>query len=255
MLVIIDDAFAGLDAETEEIVFNKLLGKQGLLRRSETTVILVTHAVHRLPYADHIIALDAHGRIAEQGSFERLRASNGYIASIATKHRYEGSRSNDETEVHLSSTEPQIRIIELEGAKTLDADIIRPNGEFSTYKYYFGSIGWSRSLLSALILALSGISVKLTELILTYWTGAIAVHGNEVNSYYLGLYSMLAGLSIFTFNYGIYHFFLSVVPRSAEELHARLLRAVMGAPLHFFSSTDTGTTTNRLVESHFFFHR
>lgn len=43
-LVMLDDVFSGLDASTEEIIFNRLLGKQGLLRRNHVTVILVTHA-------------------------------------------------------------------------------------------------------------------------------------------------------------------------------------------------------------------
>ena len=55
----------------------------------------------------------------------------------------------------------------------------------------------------------------------------------------------LTGVGILSFCAGVYHYFLYVVPGSAVELHARLLNAVMGAPLHFFTSTDTGTTTNR----------
>ena len=43
-LVMLDDVFSGLDASTEEKIFNRLLGKQGLLRRSHVTVILETHA-------------------------------------------------------------------------------------------------------------------------------------------------------------------------------------------------------------------
>lgn len=38
-----------------------------------------------------------------------------------------------------------------------------------------------------------------------------------------------------------------MVPKSAEVLHQRLLDTVMGAPLSFFTSTDTGTTINRQV--------
>lgn len=43
-LIMLDDVFSGLDASTEETIFNRLLGKQGLLRKSQITVILVTHA-------------------------------------------------------------------------------------------------------------------------------------------------------------------------------------------------------------------
>ncbi|KAF7905843.1 hypothetical protein EAF00_000122 [Botryotinia globosa] len=37
------------------------------------------------------------------------------------------------------------------------------------------------------------------------------------------------------------------MPKSAKVLHQRLLDSVMGAPLSFFTATDTGTTTNRYV--------
>jgi ATP-binding cassette, subfamily C (CFTR/MRP), member 1 len=40
----IDDAFSGLDASTEEHIFESVLGDQGLLRGADTTVILVTNA-------------------------------------------------------------------------------------------------------------------------------------------------------------------------------------------------------------------
>ena len=43
-LVMLDDVFSGLDAGTEEKIFSRLLGKQGLLRRNHITVILVTYA-------------------------------------------------------------------------------------------------------------------------------------------------------------------------------------------------------------------
>ena len=40
----LDDVFSGLDADTEEHIFNKVFGPEGMLRRLGTTVILVTHA-------------------------------------------------------------------------------------------------------------------------------------------------------------------------------------------------------------------
>ena len=42
--MLLDDVLSGLDATTEEQVFNRLLGKRGLFARQRTTVILVTHA-------------------------------------------------------------------------------------------------------------------------------------------------------------------------------------------------------------------
>lgn len=82
-ILIMDDVFSSLDADTEERIFNRLLGSRGLLKRQRTTIILVTHAgepynaiavssiltilcaVRRLAYADHIIALGGDGSIVE----------------------------------------------------------------------------------------------------------------------------------------------------------------------------------------------
>lgn len=42
--MIFDDVFSGLDASTEELVFNRLPGSKGLLRKMGTTVIVATLA-------------------------------------------------------------------------------------------------------------------------------------------------------------------------------------------------------------------
>lgn len=56
-LIIIDDVFSGLDASTEDHICASLLGKDGLFRMMGITVLLATHAVQRLSFADHIVAL------------------------------------------------------------------------------------------------------------------------------------------------------------------------------------------------------
>lgn len=243
-LMIIDDGFSGLDPETEEIVFTRLFGKSGLLRQLETTVLLVTNAVHRLPYADHIIALDATGRITEQGSLHELRGAGGYVEGLEAGHKYE----SDSDVIGISAKEISVESPNsgAEQKKKAEQDELnRPIGEWSTYKYYFASIGWRRALLSLFLVSFSGVAVKLTELVVSLWTKAYAISGDEVNPLYLGLYGMIAGIGAIFWNVSVYHFFLYVVPGSAEKLHAGLLKSVMDAPLSFFTSTDTGVTTNR----------
>ena len=61
----------------------------------KTTVLLVTHAVHRLPYSNHVIALDIMGRIAEQGSFDVLKDSGGYVQGLASKLKGEDEASSE----------------------------------------------------------------------------------------------------------------------------------------------------------------
>lgn len=39
-----DDVFSGLDKVTEQTVFNKVFGKDGLLQKNGVRIILATHA-------------------------------------------------------------------------------------------------------------------------------------------------------------------------------------------------------------------
>jgi ATP-binding cassette, subfamily C (CFTR/MRP), member 1 len=43
-VVILDDVFSGMDASTEHLVFNRLLGSEGILRKNGATVVIATHA-------------------------------------------------------------------------------------------------------------------------------------------------------------------------------------------------------------------
>jgi ATP-binding cassette subfamily C (CFTR/MRP) protein 1 len=61
------------------------------------------------------------------------------------------------------------------------------------------------------------------------------------------MYTTLVGFSLVGLLLAIVQLALVMVPRSAKKLHEELLRTVMGAPLAFFTKTDTGAITNRLV--------
>ena len=43
-IVVLDDILSALDASTEELIFERLLGKNGVFHRLKSTVILATHA-------------------------------------------------------------------------------------------------------------------------------------------------------------------------------------------------------------------
>lgn len=131
-----DDVFSGLDPVSEDRIFSRLLGKQGLLRQLGTTVILVTHAAHRLSYSDHIIALSRKGTVSEQGRFEDLLLSNGYVAGLAARHTAEGE---DTPKEHVP---PKAKLDDDTARRNAAADLHRPIGNWATYKYYFTSLGW-----------------------------------------------------------------------------------------------------------------
>jgi hypothetical protein len=230
-LVILDDIFSGLDAETEEHIFNKLLGKNGLFRQLGTTVILATHAVHRLSYSDHVIAMSGNGRIMEQGSFEQLRNAGGYVQSLAAKIKSEDTATSTEKTPDIRAQPAPFQPDNEEEIEELN----RQTGDFAVYKYYFASIGWFPTAVFFAFVVLYGVAFKMTEFLVTYWTKATTTHGNEANGFYIGLYAMLSLLSFLGLIVSVIVLALKMVPRSAGVLHGKLLDTVMGAPLSFFT--------------------
>ncbi|KAJ0103969.1 hypothetical protein J7T55_010986 [Diaporthe amygdali] len=249
--VLLDDVFAGQDAATEEHVFQNLFAETGLFRQKSMTVICVTNAIHRLAYADHVVALDVSGHIVHQGSFAQLQSDTDYLHGLAV----EQNGANEERDSAKASVQRRHETVPRHRSEK-DADQNsddsespgRVLGEFATYTYYFGSVPvWHTILLAALIILFAG-GHQMTALVLSFWTDTEEESGQAANDYYLGLFGMLTGLAVLGITGAAYFYLVVMVPLSSEVLHARLLHSVMNAPVAFFSRTDVGVTTNRFSQ-------
>jgi ATP-binding cassette subfamily C (CFTR/MRP) protein 1 len=130
-IILLDDVFSALDAKTEQTVFKRLLSKEGLFKKNNTTVILATHAVQHLHAADHIIALDKDGHPVEQGPYDQLMARQSYVSTLAVQLRQPSNQedlpTSTENDDH-AQTESEIQ----DELTVFD----RRLGDFSIYKYY-----------------------------------------------------------------------------------------------------------------------
>ena len=82
-ILILDDALASVDTDTEERILNNLAGYT-----AACTTILISHRVSTVRHADRIAVLD-QGRIVELGRHDELLALDGYYASLYRKQQLE----------------------------------------------------------------------------------------------------------------------------------------------------------------------
>jgi ABC-type multidrug transport system fused ATPase/permease subunit len=250
-LLIFDDILSGLDADTEELVFNRVFGPAGMLKQRKATVVLCTHSIRHLPLADHIIALSSEGTLVEEGTFDDLVAEKKYVHSLgvkAAKESASGDSSGRQTPTEMN--EESARQLFRQKTKDLAAkkgplDMTRQLGDATVYKYYYDSIGpfWAFTFLGAGVM--SGFFFNWPTIWLKYWAADVTspnpVHSN---GYYIGLYALWQILCMVSFTLVLVIALKTLIEISGAVLHKRALGTVIRAPLRFFTTTDAGIVTN-----------
>ncbi|KAI8938151.1 hypothetical protein NX059_005817 [Plenodomus lindquistii] len=247
-IIVLDDCLSGLDGQTENRIWHSLFGTHGLLKRFRTTVLIASSSAKRLPYSDHIVALDSEGTIAEQGSFEKLNLSGGYVSDFdlpppdwefsPEKHVYEAPPKYTERQVSSTKlTEDDIQ-----------AEANRRTGDMAIYLYYIRSVGWIPTLIFMVSIIIFIFGISFPSIWVKMWAEYNEKHPNQRLGYYLGIYAMLGGLALFFLMVSCWQLIITMVPRSGVMFHQKLLNTVLGSPMSFFSTTDTGVTLNRFSQ-------
>ncbi|KAF9873913.1 ABC transporter [Colletotrichum karsti] len=224
-VLVVDDALSGLDSSTQIHVWDHVFSSTGVVRRMGATVILATHSLNYLKHADKVVILGDDGTVVNQGPFEVVRRS-AYLESLSL----EGNNREDTEEAKRSkpqTVQEQVKRQKPAEENEKEADLLRKAGDTSLYWYYLRSIGWVYGSAGGVFLIGDCLVRVFPQIWLKSWTEDDARTGGADTGMIM---------------------FVIIVPKSSQNLHWKLLRTVMRAPLSFFLTKDTGDLINRFSQ-------
>ncbi|KAG8997825.1 hypothetical protein FRB94_007433 [Tulasnella sp. JGI-2019a] len=242
-IAILDDTLSAVDAHVGKSILDQCILHGPLSNR---TRIMVTHAMHVVPYSDYVYLMD-DGKIIEHGTYESLvhrqGAFNQLMESVTNdrsgKAKSSKAMANDQVEKKADSKDEK----ENEG---MMQDEERNTGAvaFSVYKQYLqaaGGLYWAPVII--LLLTLNEATNVATNLFLGYWSGQ-TISGFSQGQYmgvYAGIGAAQAVLS-----------FLAASAISLAGLQAGLTLftqafwSVTHSPVSFFDTSPLGRIISRL---------
>ncbi|KAK5995410.1 ABC multidrug transporter B [Cladobotryum mycophilum] len=234
-IVVLDDPFSALDGNTENAIVENLLGPNGWFRSRGTTVFLVTNSTQHFHIADRIILLE-QGQISSNNAPGKMKM----LTTEMGKFTFQQEPSTEST--RTTTIDPQR--IKAQLNNDAEEDLYRKTGEFSLYSYYLRSAG----VLNALLVLSSAASYSFFISFPQYWLKWWTESDDKNSNYYICGYILLALAAWVTTNGIMWSTLLLLAPRSGTNLHRSLLGTIFGAPLLFFSTTDTGIILNRFSQ-------
>ncbi|UNI16453.1 hypothetical protein JDV02_002885 [Purpureocillium takamizusanense] len=264
-LVIFDDVFSGLDANTEDIVFEKLLGNSGLLRKANMTVVLASSDVRRVPFADKIVLLNQHGQVEHTGVPADLKqvAELGWAdRDVDAQHSKPGNDKSGRKQGEQSESAPETlrrshtnhgpdssaAVQEVLQAVESQADTARQMGDSAVYKFYVKSAGWLTMTIFLIAICVYAFCDSFPSVWLKWWAEANEKNPNSDLGKWLGVYAVLGVGAVAACLIGTWQLFIITINRSGLYFHNLLVETVSRAPMMFHSTTDTGITVNRFSQ-------
>ncbi|CZT07287.1 related to multidrug resistance protein [Rhynchosporium agropyri] len=207
-LLILDDIMSGLDPKMEQAIAEKVLSKNGLLRRDGTTAVLATHSFRYASEADHVILMAIGGVFLDQGLSSHVVAVIDRADQIDVKHH------RDVVDLHSppsqlveksAATEISARPVpmvneEQQLGRVMKAERSRQTGDVTLYMYYFNSLGWGSTIALGILMCGYAAFLKFPSVWVQWWSEAETsdpgVHSNLYRWLNFVLDVMVAAIAI-----------------------------------------------------------
>ncbi|KAL7924395.1 multidrug resistance-like protein [Trichoderma austrokoningii] len=252
-LLLMDDCFSGLDANTEDVVFDNLLSKEGIFRKANMTIVLASSDYRRVPYADQIILLSEQGQLRYAGSVDDLKENPDFNWLLGDSTTQTSKRSKDGITKSKRKPEPStnpaqdaVAAAELTGA--LQTDAARQMGDSAVYKFYLESAGWPTLIAFVVAIIVFAFCDSFPSVWLKWWTESNEEDPNSDLGKWLGVYTVLSIGAFSSCLFACWQLFIVIINRSGLYFHDILVNTVARAPMSYHTTTDNGITVNRFSQ-------
>jgi len=100
----------------------------GIVRRSQSTVLLATHSIEYVRGADQVILIDSEGRVTSQHDLDSSRLAKSFLEELS---KADAENEKDSTKYEVDSS----RFTEEPG----ETKPPQQSGDFTLYSYFFAS--------------------------------------------------------------------------------------------------------------------
>ncbi|XP_058226625.1 ABC transporter C family member 13 [Rhododendron vialii] len=248
-IIMLDDVLSAVDAQVARwILYEAILGPL----MNQQTRILCTHNIQAISCADIVVVMDK-GRVKWVGhpadlSTSSLEFSPSKVFNIQSQvHAQErsGSTSTEAKEITIPESD---HIYASEAPEQVSEEELRKEGrvEPTVYKHYAAFAGWFITIVTCLSAILMQASRNGNDLWLSFWVDVTGTNKKGYpTSFYLvvlcifcAINSLLTLTRAFSFAFGGL--------RAAIQVHDKLLKKLIDAPIIFFDQTPSGRILNRL---------
>lgn len=232
-IIILDDIFSALDAETAVKIANRLIGPEGLLREWNTTTIMTTNKLELLDAADVVFEVTENGAIRQDRRVKKVFTGVQQPRAVPAVESETSPSVSDLAEppcVDTSMTE------DLPAAK-------RKSGDFRLYMYFFRAVSLFWLTLWILGVAIAAVLERMPQIFMRIW---LSIDVSD-NTYFAGFVALSVGDILAISIIGL-QFFKQLLPGTSTEIHRAMLDTVMGSHMAFLSHTDAGSLLNRFSQ-------
>lgn len=244
LVYLLDDPLSAVDANVGKDLFFECIVNH-LKKEKQRAVVLVTHQLQNLQYADKILVLDQIGHQSFFGSYSDLMERASDFPYLDLKHRHHehretGSDNSDNVseDFHTEEEEKPKAVIIQEEDRVLGY-VTR-----KTYADYLRS-GGMISGIWALSLAVGG---QALSMIADYWLRWWASNSFNFNG---GTYVWAMAIIVFSciiVGYLKSEAWFDFTRHASLEMHKHCLWAVLYSPIQFFIANPTGRILNRFAK-------